>query len=113
MATQIRTFKVTYADGKGTYTVPVAAASEIAARNTMKAALTEFHAVKEVKHTGFRKIRVVPAEDDSGTVFESEDGKEPIRFDTDHPSQPYLRTYFAKQTAAVDEYLDRRNRGEV
>jgi hypothetical protein len=113
MATKVRTFEVTYADGRDTYTVPVAAPSGKAARKIMEAALTKFHAVKEVKHIGHRSIRVVPADDDSGTVFESVDGKDPIRFDTNHPSQPFLRTHFPKETAEVDEYLDRQNSGDA
>ncbi|MDR6521621.1 hypothetical protein J2789_004308 [Variovorax paradoxus] len=113
MATQARTYKITSRDGNGSRTDLVAATSGADAQKMVEAKLTKFHAVTHVEHTGFRPFRVVPADDDSGTVFETVDGKETITIGPDHPSQAYLRSHFAKQTAEVDEYLDQRSRGEV
>ncbi|MDQ0086544.1 hypothetical protein J2W35_006927 [Variovorax boronicumulans] len=112
MAKQARTFRVTFKDGKKSTTVPVVAASKVAARKLVEKNLTPHHAVTDVEHTGFRAFQVVPAEDDSGPVFKSCDGKDPLEFHPTDPSQEYLQGQFPIQTAKVEKFIDDQNRSD-
>ncbi|WP_296726921.1 hypothetical protein [Variovorax sp.] len=102
---KVRIFEARVADGHGTETVSLAAASKSDARNSLNATLNESQVLKSVEFKGWVPLKAVPAEDESGAHFKSDDPKHNLNFKPGHCSQPYLQAHYAKETVDVLDYL--------